>query len=367
MSLLLLILSLGATVYTANSNLLEAKLAQANYRRNQAYIAAESGIEYALVHLNLTPEYLGQIDRTSHDRFNVDIAAITGPLDAEFSISDNPRIRFRRIISTGYSDDIANLGSPHSTQSISLSVLRRPIIKLPLASVTVAGTINIGADLKVGANPDGGGVDIPLSIWSNSAVGISGTGATCGLIEFDDRAPQSCNEHFYSNRDYLGADIIANDRTMPVDLMLHLFGYQSTQANHLKATAKEVLINCNDLNETSSGFFWISGNCSANASIGSESNPVILLIENGTLRLDGNFRVHGIVYLHRSDSSLPAPTISMFGAASIYGALLADSNIDINSGRLEVRYQPNILAIISNGTHPLFSSINIIPGSWKDH
>jgi|GEM_PF-5965865 len=367
MSLLLLILSLGATVYTANSNLLEAKIAQAHYRKNQAYLAAESGIEYALIHLNLNPEHLGLIERTSSDRFSVDVTAITDPLDAEFSITENPNVRFRRITSTGFSDDIASRTRRQSTQSITLSVIRRPIIKLPLAAITIAGTLIVDADLKVGVNPDGGGVDIPLSIWSNSAVGIHGTGATCGLVEFDDRTPQSCHDHFYSNRDYLGTDIIANDPTMPTDLLLHLFGYESSHANHLKTTAKEVLTNCNDLSETSSGFFWISGNCSANASIGSESNPVVLLIENGTLRLDGNFRVHGIVYLRRSDSSLASSTISMFGAASIHGALISDGNIDVNSGRLEVRYQPNILAIISNGAHPFFSSINIIPGSWKDY
>jgi len=366
MSLLLLILSLGATVYTANSNLLEAKIAQAHYRKSQAYLAAESGIQYALIHLNLNPEHLGRIDHTSSDRFSVEVTAITDPLDAEFSIIENPNIRFRRITSTGFSDDIASRTSRHSTQSITLSVIRRPIIKLPLAAITMAGTLTVDADLKVGANPDGGGVDIPLSIWSNSTVGINGTGATCDLVKFDDPTPQSCHDYFYSNRYSLGPDIMANDPTMPTDLMLYLFGYESTHANHLKTTSKQVLTNCNDLSETSSGFFWVSGNCRANASIGSESNPVILLIEDGALRLDGNFRVHGIVYLHHSDSSLPAPTISMFGAASIHGALISNGNIDVSIGRLEVRYQPNILTIISNGAHPLFSSIHTIPGSWKD-
>jgi len=366
MSLMLLILSLGAAVYTANSTLLDAKITAANFRKSQAYLAAESGIEYALVYLRLNPEFLGVINLINSDKFSVEVTAIVDPDGVEFSVAANPNIKFRTITSTGFSIDQTNTSTWHANQEITLVAYRRPIANLPRAALTTSGTLTIDAHLKVGANPNGGGIGIPVSIWSSASVNINGSGATCDLVSFDDPHPMGCDMAFYSNNTSLGTDIIDNDPLMPSDLLLHTFGYSFDDAVQLKTTAKQQLDDCTSLTQASTGFYWVLGDCQLNASVGTALNPVIIVVENGSIELDGNYRLHGLVYLHYSDSSVSPPIISIDGTAAIHGAVIVEGDAHITSSRLEIRYQPAILATITEGTHPQFSSINVMHGSWKD-
>lgn len=366
MSLLLLVLALGAAVYTANTKLLDAKIAEAKYRKDQAYVAAEAGIDHALSHIDSTNGFFGTLDQSAGDKFSVTVAATEDPVGTEFVLADNPNIKFRTVTSTGYSSDHTNASDWHSEQIIEQKVYRRPVAGGPASAVTVSGTLTVGGNFKVGANPNGGGTGVPVSVWSNNDVKVTGSGSTCGLEEFDDPAAQGCDNGSYSDKDNIGSDIIANDAGFPSDLLLHTFGFPRADYLDLKDNAKYHVADCSGLDASSTGFYWVTGSCDFVATVGTPDTPVIVVVENGSIKLNGNNHVHGIVYSLYVDTTKPVPNIQMNGTAAIKGALIVDSDIELSAGGLKIRYSPEILAQIIGGENPEFSSLHVVLGSWKD-
>jgi len=366
MSLLLLVLVLGATVYTANSKRLDSNISQAAYRKEQAYTAAEAGIAHALAHLASTMGFIGTLDQIEDDKFSVSVSPTQGPVGTEYALPSSPRIRFRTITATGYSSDKTSTSYWHSTQVIEQKVYLRPIAGNIVTAITVAGILNMTGNFKVAANPNGGGDGVPLSIWSAKDVKLSGNGATCALQEFEMSVAQDCDSSSYSDKSIIGTDIIENDLKFPDDLLRHIFSIPKVDFRELKARAKYHQTDCTQLGPNSVGIYWISEHCDIVASVGTASNPVIIIVENGSIKLSGNDHVHGIVYSLYVDTTLPAPEVRMTGTAQIKGALLIDSDIEQFTVGLKVRYSPAILNTISSGDHPEFSSLNVVTGSWKD-
>jgi len=364
MAMTMLGLALASTLYTAKVKMLDVRIANAEIRKNEAILSAESGLKRAIIQLDVE---------------NVDTAIIsanitTSDIDFEVSYSfidsfetdgDCPKIvRFIGLNSVGQSRD--GTGTRTHAQKIALLPFT---CGTPDSAITVAGSIGIGGAFTVGANPNGGGVGVPLSVWSNDEVTLGGNGATCGLEEFDGGY---CPGSPYSDSTLEAADILDNDTTgFPDDLLDYTFGIASANFQELKDQA-EVLSDCSTLPNPSptnitTGFYWIEGDCTiTSAIVGSVDEPVIIVVEDGLTKLAGGATIYGLVFAFETTPGSGSGGVQIVGTNTIRGAFISNHDIDISGGTFNTRYDADVLENISQGSGPKLSTVEIIPGSWKD-
>jgi len=372
LSLLLLLLALTSAVYTANTKLLDVKIADAHYRKDQAHIAAQMGLEHAISHVRVNPSFSGTLDKRGAEKFTIQVRElITG---GSHSVLGYRGDKILTIDSTGYSSDWTSASDWHSTRVLQQKIWQHAIVRTaPQAAITVSGTIKVGGNFKVGANPNGGGNGVPLSIWSDNDVTLSGAGSTCALEEFNNAG--MCTTQAYSDKDHKGSDILQNDTGFPDDLLAHTFGYATDDYLDLKSIASEVLTSCANLKNKASGFYWISGACTIKDTVGNFAAPVIVVVQDSDLKLNAGAEIFGILFSLDTSKGANPPTNQMTGHALIEGALISDNTMDLSAGTLDIRYNADILALMTNplgcGTPPCdppktFNVVEIIPGSWKD-
>ena len=377
MALVMLGLALTSAIYTAKSKILDIRIANAELRKNQAISSAETGIDRAIAQLDVQPQ---TADSTITETINSSDYVITFTemldgsgvpmFDPSFEAGNDFLNRIVEISSLGYSD---SSDSQTGTRTVELKVFIRSVARgAPDSAITVAGSIGIGGAFTVGANPNGGGQGVPLSVWSSDAVDLTGNGATCALQEFD---LGICDDSPYSDSTAEAGDVfedslVSDGGSFPNDLLEYTFGVATADYQSLKDQADEVYSNCAPLaalGAAAHGLYWIEGDCSINANnvIGSIDEPVIIVIEDADVTLNGGAIINGLVF---SFETAPGNggDVSMVGGATIRGAFISDHDIDISSGTFNTRFDAEVLGNISNPDGAEFSKVEIIPGSWKD-
>ncbi|MDP2559642.1 hypothetical protein [Psychrobium sp. 1_MG-2023] len=365
MSILLLLLALGSAVYSAKSELIDIRITNAEYRKNQAILAAESGLSHALAHLDKRGKVLTTLnENVGANSFSVSIAELLDAMGepVQSSLWENDSVL--RLVSTGLSDDAS------STSTLEQKVWLHAILRqVPDSAITVAGGIGVGGSFRVGANPNSSGIGVPLSIWSDSPVTLTGNGATCGLEEYDQGA---CEDKPYSDKTALNADVFSDTKisaggSFPDDLFEHTFGIPTADYIRLKEQADEELTDCSSLNTASTGLFWVTGDCTINAGtiVADASTPIVLIIEDSDLKMNGGAVIYGLVYVLETSFG-SGGKVSMTGNAEIRGAIISDHAIDISSGTLDMRFDAEVLAKIADPDNDIFAKVELIPGSWKD-
>jgi len=372
MALVMLALALASAIYTAKTKMLDIRIANAELRKNQAISSAETGLDRAFAQLDVSPQVVGNIIERDIVPSDYDVT-FTEMLDGGGIPLSNPNWENDRIVeitSVGYSDSTdTQTGTRTLRQKVWIHSIARGA---PDSAITVAGTIGIGGAFTVGANPNGGGRGVPLSVWSSEEVTLGGNGATCGLQEFD---LGICPGSPYSDSTGEAGDVFEDELesdggSFPDDLLLYTFGVATEDYQSLKDQADEVFTSCDPisaLGETAFGFYWVTGECdiNANAVIGTIDEPVIILIEDSNLRLNGGAIINGLVF---SFETMPGRggEVAMVGGATVRGALIADHSIGLAAGTLNTRFDAEVLGNISDPEGPRFSRVEVIPGSWKD-
>lgn len=239
----------------------------------------------------------------------------------------------------------------------------------PDAPLTVAGGLNVSGNFMVVANPNGGGRGVPLSVWTDQNVDLTnGSGTTCGQQEWAD---STCNTNTYSEKGNKQSDILDNDPNFPTDLLRYVFGLPGDSANidktmeTLEGRAVAVLPNCSSLSSSSTGLYIIDGNCNPAGTIGSQAAPVVLLIRNGNITMNGNMVIYGLVFSYDSaPGSAPNYDFKMTGGATVYGAVVSNHQVGNSNGTYNAVYDAAALSNIQN-TAP-FNTLVRVPGSWRD-
>lgn len=376
-SLLMLALSLIGAMYTVKTKLFDIRITNAELRKNEAIISAEAGLQRGIAELDVA---LGIPDNpidslaesVDNNRYQVNFYAEEATLGANDYIGSPRHLkdgeqkdRIVTVTSSGFSADDT------SEKIIEQKVWLFPALEgAPDSAITVSGGMGIGGSYNVAANPNGGGLGVPLSVWSDAAVTLTGNGATCGLEEYDNGV---CSTFAYSDNNGLSSDVFVDSKvsdggTFPDDVFEYVFGVATESYQQIKDEADIFDVNCNALDTTATGVVWISGDCTINAGdvVGSATEPVVLVIEDADLRLNGGAVIWGIVFSFSTDPSIPTGgSISTTGSATVEGALIADHPINIPAGTFNARYNQDVLERIENGSGR-FSRIRIIPGSWKD-
>lgn len=254
-------------------------------------------------------------------------------------------------------DNSANAAA--EVKTIKVSVLAGT----PAAPLTVAGGMAVSGNFTVVANPNGGGPGVPLSVWTNGDVDLTnGSGQTCHQGDYNG----GCNAYISQKGDKQ-SDIKDRDTAFPTDLVWYLFNEKddATGWANLESRAVQILNNCDSLSTASRGLIIVDGDCKPGGSIGSVSAPVVLIVRNGDLTVNGSATLYGMVFAYSSDPTKAKTDISLKGGAIVNGAVVANYQLGKTAnGTFDAKYDQTVLSNIANGA--AFQSINLVPGTWRD-
>ena len=255
----------------------------------------------------------------------------------------------------------------------------------PAVPLTTKNMFPPSGAAEVVANPNGGGVGVPISVWMNqnpecnpdgSTIDPSqGSWATCEAHEWyelesipeDVQCPGSCSCSFQESLSYthgfsdiLGIDLVP-DEEFPCDLFQFYFGTPRGNYESVKAFAK-VLEDCSTLGPGSSGIYWISGeecNVNANAVIGSPYAPVLLISAATTTRMAGGATIFGVLYV--ADVEDITASFESQGNNIVYGQVILDAQFGTYNGTFQVVYNENLITRISGS-----GGLGNVLGGWTD-
>ena len=295
------------------------------------------------------------------------------------------------IVATGISSDggPANGGA---SKLIQQGAFFYPIIVGEVnAPMVASGGISFNGNYSVVVNPNGtgAGTGVPLSAWSGSNITIgTGSPSTCYVQDFLSTSTSHttvtdnngntltmcptcvCPIGDLSKAGVEGKDILDVDgnagynrdtTTFPSDVFQYMFGVPTADYLQVKQMAT-VVSDCSALDATSSGFYWVTGNCSIGSNVGSFANPVLLVVE-GNLSMNGAYQVFGIIFIF---STNPAASLSVTlnGGPTLYGAVMTNANISLPVGTFKMRYDGNVISNLKNNLTG--RALTKVPGSWAD-
>jgi hypothetical protein len=297
-------------------------------------------------------------------------------------------INVYQISSTGVSADGTG------TATVSRQVTMKSVLggSAPDVPVIVDGSVGTGGDFNIVASPNGGGNGVPVSVWTggdtpDGDVSMSGSSATCHLEFYDGNNAQCSNpaigelisqadgSTLTDNTNSAFPDILPNDPNFPDDLFQFLFGVVHADWQTVYAMANstnQAVADCSSLDETSGQKFrlwWITGDCNldANQVIGSETDPVILVVDDHELGMSGGGnKIYGIAYLFDNPSDAATPSADFNGSPAIYGSFISDVGGSALNGSYSVVYSPSIISNLSSDDDSANFTMAFVPGSWRD-
>lgn len=250
---------------------------------------------------------------------------------------------------------------------------------------------------------DKGKCNQPLSIWTKSDFDNSGGSAkTCYLEDFLNSKDSSfwdtseadniydlekikctqCNcslEPITSASNPEGKDILDYDPAVsdgegqlqdttnfPDDVFHYVFGVPTSQYTVIKnmlAGQGRMQPNCDGITSSSSGYYWITGNCNPAGDIGSFDGPVLLIIE-GNIAFSGNDSLFGVMFLFRTNPASLAE-ITANGTITLYGGMMSNARMKLPTGNFKARYTSTIFNQLQESGSGLF--YGKLPGTWADY
>ncbi|MDF2178217.1 hypothetical protein P2G88_08125 [Aliiglaciecola sp. CAU 1673] len=352
---LLLIMALAVSMYTGRVKTQEQRilLNEQNYRI--AFNAAESGVARALGILSEEPSWNG--------------AAVVNLLgnNASYAVNGASQQVPRQSSTVTLVTLNAQGNSPDGLATVNVqeqAMLYTVLANPPDAPLIVAGGLNVGGNFEVAANPNGGGTGVPLSIWTDQLVDMNnGSGTTCGLHEHQNG---TCSTAPYSEKGFKDLDIVDNDPGFPTDLMEYLFNVPEADWSQLRTDADLRLNSCAALGPASVGLIWVDGNCTINANnvVGSVTDPVILIVTDGDITMNGGATLFGIVFSFRKPSTVANFEINMIGGATVNGVVASNHPVGHANGTYNAVYDADVLSAIEQ--HDAFMRVARVPGSWRD-
>ena len=316
MTITLLVMSTLIIVFAATISTLLQK-SSANVTRNeQAFDAAEAGLEYAVSYLQTNS---GTVTANPVSGFiNYSLPETTLANNAHYNvIYTNPvlnNLNLLTITATGTSDD----GT--STRIITQQVMSEGGTSSLPSAVTGQSNFNASGNTK---------------ITGTSGLHTGGSVSTTGTSSI--------------------SSITQNDATLAnipaATLFTDTFGIsESTMQTQSTFYTTSAGVNFNAL----SGQVWINSNValSGTHTIGSLTAPVLLIV-NGNLAISGNTTIYGVIYV--------MGTTADSGNFTLNGALMSEGTISM-SGVSTVNYNATIVNKFAVNT-TIFAKVS---GSWKD-
>ncbi|EOD56024.1 hypothetical protein G113_05999, partial [Aeromonas molluscorum 848] len=150
------------------------------------------------------------------------------------------------------------------------------------------------------------------------------------------------------------------------DLVWYLFNENDDAAGwaNIESRASQIVNNCSSLGPTSTGLIIVKGDCSPGSNIGTQSAPVVLIVKDGSLSINGNNQLYGLIFAYSSHPATATTDIKLNGGAIVNGALAANFKLGKANGTYDAKYDEAALSNIKTGA--AFQTLKQIPGSWRD-
>ena len=414
-ALITMVLLALLAIYGVGISVMDQRSSANEFRAKEALLASESGIEQAIAHIDLNRKQIASWTWTdcvgtettppcnviaSADMSNWKYRTIPGAQTVQpangssFDVhlmtpdsGENKHLLFN-LVSEGESAD--GTAKRVAKQGMYFYPLIVKIADSPLIS---AGNIGFSGNFSVVTNPNGvkgGGSGAPLTAWSNSDITFSGSPATCQIDEFLSTdstyvtqtdgngnvltmcASCTCpSDKAISQNGVEGKDILDVDgntgenkdtTNFPPDMFEYIFGVKTADYAQVKKQAT-VIADCSGLNTSSSGLYWVTGNCTPPGDVGSFASPVTVIVE-GSSKINSNNYFFGMLFAF---STNPAAMLSLDlnGTPTLYGAIMTNANISLSNGNYKMRFDVNVLKNMA--LNPAARGLVKLPGSWADY
>lgn len=352
MTVILLVVSSLIIIFAANFSMIQEKATNNAMQNNQAFAAAEAGMEFGIAYLNknattiLASPVSGFIPAYSDSNTtNVTLAN-----NSKFSVVyTNPIANNYNLIlitSTGVSQ---NGGSSRViSQRVQFGSLLVTPGNAPLVTqgtVTLSGNSDVANTYSNTTITSGSSVSIS---GSSSTTVSSGTGSTAGSIKSDVQSNNTTIANM--SQSDLFATYFGNTSNGVKGAMAHV--YSNSSSTNYSST----------LNNMTSTSIWIdqvggTASINGNTTIGSATHPVLLVV-NGDFSLSGNVTIYGYIFVFGTNT-----IDSISGNVTINGAISATGNLTM-SGSSELTYAPDVLSNLQNT--PSMRYYAKVPGTWRD-
>jgi Tfp pilus assembly protein PilX len=316
---ILMVAAVLIMIYAANFSMLQQKSSTNQKSNNQAFEAAQAGLQFGLVYLTKNASAIiatksgGFINYGPSDTNLTNVTLANG---SKFSVVyTNPTANnydLIQITSTGTASD--GTGT-HTVQELAQSV----------SGASLPGTITTQSNVVASGN---------VSVTGNYAVDAGGSISTSGHVNFSSTNPNDTNLTNMSADDLFTAITGVSKTTMQA---------QSTYYPNSSG------VNYSNL----SGNVWINSSVSlaGNTTVGSAANPVLLVV-NGNFSGSGTVAFYGLLYV--------TGTTSLSGTFDLHGGLISEGQITMSG--TAATYDSGILKKVLTGT----GTYAKVPGSWKD-
>jgi len=242
---------------------------------------------------------------------------------------------------------------------------------------------------EIVANPNGGGVGVPLTTWINdnpscppvAPIVDSGTWQTCEYQEWYHTADYPdgvtctdnnclCGSGGNDTSDFMSwkkstdtnidSDIVV-DSGFPCDLFSYFFGVDRSNYLSVKNSAT-IIDDCSVLGPGSHGLYWATGSLcliNSNVQVGTVDAPVVLVSAASVTQIRGGASIYGVLYVF--DGEDPNAYMETNGSATVYGSVIVDATIDKYQGTFQIVYSDGVLARAKG-----VAGLGAVNGGWRD-
>ena len=349
---LLLIMVTLVTLYTGKIQLFEHQILLNTQNQKWAQTSAKAGVNRGLAMLSVNKvwpdeEVLGNLE---------DNSTFTLSANSEYLPGSRTLVTIK---AEGKSAD--NLAK---ATVIEQALIYPLALDQPTAPLIIKQGFSSTGEFEVVSNPNGLGIASPLSLWSDAIISLSGTNHhSCILSEFNEG---NCSTNTYSDHSKKLADITDGSASFPTDLVSYLFNIPSSELGQLQQLADFVLTDCDALDIGSWGLIWIEGDCEVSAStqIGSNSEPIILVVFDGNVEFQNDVVMYGLLFSYKPTDSIRVLDIDMHTNSLVFGAVISNYQLGTKCGLTRVVFLADVIQKLQDSKR--LQRVARVPGSWHD-
>jgi hypothetical protein len=339
-TLILLSILVAVSAFIGKVLIADKRLTLNEIEYRVAMAAAEKGIAEAMAELKINPA----------------ATAISGSI-ATAAANGSYQVTISPSGVLGVSDIVSQATLESGAEAVAaVQVAKRSVLNPgspgPSAPFVLSGTLPPTGTITIVANPNGGGPGVPVSVWTKENVDMSGNAKTCHLGEYE---AGTCSASTAISSSFKGKnfDVVDNDTTnFPDDLVEFVFGYKDNADGwrNIESMGAAILSDCSSLNEDSYGFYIVDGTCNPSGSVGSPQAPVLLMVRNGDIQINGGSSVSGLLFSYYGTAGgalSPGEEgydIKLNGTAEFYGSFITNSDkIKLPNGTYDAVYSEEVM------------------------